>query len=159
MLILTRRTLIGLAIVLLFIVTPARADFEMGLAAYRSGDYATALKEWRPLAEQGLAKAQHNLGVIYQKGRGVPPDYSLALDWYRRAAEQGFALSQFNLGVMYLEGQGAPKDHVQAYMWLKLADANGDEKAMARLNVLEKLMTSAQIAQAQKLARDFKPKK
>src|SRR5438034_5667631 len=68
----------------------AEADFQKGLAAYKAGDFATALKEWRPLAEQGLAKAQHNLGVIYYNGHGVPPNYAEALRWYRLAAEQGF---------------------------------------------------------------------
>jgi TPR repeat protein len=81
-------------------------DFEKGLKAYQSGDYQTALHEWRPLAEQGDAKAQNNLGVMYEKGLGVPQDYAEAVKWYRKAAEQGDARAQNNLGVMYAAGRG-----------------------------------------------------
>ena len=65
------------------------ADFQKGVTAYKSGDYATALREWTPLAEQGHAFAQYNLGVMYDKGEGVPQDDKRALKWYTLAAEQG----------------------------------------------------------------------
>ena len=65
---------------------PAQAGFGEGLAAYERGDYATALKEWRPLAEQGDAGAQKNLGWMYYSGQGVPQDYAAAVKWYRLAA-------------------------------------------------------------------------
>ena len=141
------------------LVSPAWADFQQGLTAYKAGDYATALKEWRPLAEQGQVKAQHNLGVIYHKGRGVPQNYAQAIYWYRKASEQGFGLSQFNLAEMYAGGLGMPQDYVQAYKWYSVANANGDTKGKFARDVLEKQMTPAQIAQAQKLAREWKPKK
>ena len=64
------------------------------------------LDDWLPLAEQGIAEAQYNLGLIYSKGQGVAPDYKEAVKWYRLAAEQGFAESQTNLGLMYGKGQG-----------------------------------------------------
>ena len=70
------------------------ADFQKGYAAYQSGDYATALREWTPLAEQGKASAQFNLGVMYDKGQGVPEDDKAAVKWYRLAAEQGDANAQ-----------------------------------------------------------------
>jgi hypothetical protein len=70
------------------------ADFQKGYAAYKSGDYATALREWRPLARQGNADAQFNLGWMYEKGRGVPQDDKTAVKWYRLAAEQGNAVAQ-----------------------------------------------------------------
>ena len=66
-------------------------DFQKGLEAYNAGDYATALLEWRDLAEQGDAEAQYNLGVMYDNGQGVAQDYAEAVKWYRRAAEQGDA--------------------------------------------------------------------
>src|SRR2546425_2640292 len=135
----------------------AEADFQKGLAAYKAGDFAAALKEWRPLAEQGLAKAQHNLGVIYYNGRGVPPNYAEALRWYRRAADQGFGLAQYNLGAMYAEGRGVKQDYVQAYMWYSLAGTHGDGKGLSGRDDLEKKMTAADIATAQKLAREWKP--
>jgi len=95
---------------LLFWPTLVQADFQAGLAAYNQGDYATALKEWRPLAEQGDATAQFNLGVMYNFGQGVPQDYQEAVRWYRLAAEQGYAPAQFNLGFLYDKGLGVPQD-------------------------------------------------
>jgi len=65
------------------------ADFQKGLEAAQRGDYVTALREWTPLAEQGDASAQYNLGVMYGNGQGVPQDYKAALEWYTLAAEQG----------------------------------------------------------------------
>jgi TPR repeat protein len=88
----------------------AYAGFKEGLSAYRQGDYAKALKEWQPLAEQGDAVAQFNLGLMYANGQGVPQDYKEALKWFRKAAEQGVASAQHNLGVMYAFGQGMPQD-------------------------------------------------
>lgn len=70
-------------------------DFDAGLEAARAGDYATALAEWRPLAEQGNVNAQHNLGVMYDFGRGVPQDVAEAARWYRAAADQGNVQAQF----------------------------------------------------------------
>jgi hypothetical protein len=74
--------------------------------AYESGDYATALREFKPLAEQGDVSAQYNLGQMYRDGEGVPENAEIAMKWYRLAAEQGLADSQYNLGVMYRDGQG-----------------------------------------------------
>ncbi len=64
------------------------ADFQKGLAAAKSGDFATALREWKPLAEQGNADAQSLLGAMYAEGNGVPRDYKAAVKWYRLAAKQ-----------------------------------------------------------------------
>ena len=58
------------------------ADFQKGWEAYENGDYATALKEWRPLAEQGSAQAQFHLGIMYNRGRGVPQDFEQAVYWW-----------------------------------------------------------------------------
>ena len=75
--------------------TPASsADFQKGLTAYKSGDYATALREWTPLAKQGYASAQNNLGLMYSKGTGVPQDYKTAVKWFTLAAKQGDASAQ-----------------------------------------------------------------
>ena len=65
------------------------ADFQKGLTAAQSGDFATALREWTPLAEQGDANAQHSLGVMYAKGDGVPQDYKTAVKWWKLAASNG----------------------------------------------------------------------
>ena len=81
-------------------------DFQKGVEAYNKSDFATALKEWTPLAEQGNVKAQYNLGNMYRKGQGVTQDYKEAARLYRLAAEQGLADAQYNLGVMYDVGKG-----------------------------------------------------
>ena len=85
-----KRILAPILLLTLLVGTPAfSADFQKGAAAYKSGDYATALREWEPLAEQGLAAAQSNLGVMYKNGQGVPQDDKTAVKWYTLAAEQG----------------------------------------------------------------------
>ena len=119
-------------------------------------------EELRTRAEQGNARAQAILGGMYYDGRGVPQDYAEAVRWYRLAAEQGDAVGQFSLGGIYALGKRLPQDYVQAHKWLRLAVslASAEEKkiyASARDRVGGK-MTSAQIAEAQRLAREWKPK-
>ena len=79
--------------------------FEDGKAAYLNGDYETALRLWRPLADQGNAEAQAGLGWMYFHGQGVAQDYVQAISWYRKAADQGHVVAQANLGLMYEHGQ------------------------------------------------------
>jgi len=115
---------------------PAEADFNAGVAAYKQGDYATALREWRPFAEQGNAKAQYNLGAMYYSGLGVPQDYAEAVKWYRKAAEQGLAEAQFFVGLMYGEGLGVPQDYAEAVGWWRKAAEQGDAGAQYNLGVM-----------------------
>ncbi len=153
-----RRTLTPVVFTLCLLVWPAlvQADFQTGMDAYNQGDYATAFKEWQPLAEQGEADAQVNLGLLYDFGKGVPQDYGQARDWYLKAAEQGHALAQANLGVMYwMMGPGVLQDYVQAHMWANLAAAQSQEQAPTLRDILAKKMTPAQIADAQELAREW----
>ena len=77
------------------------ADFQKGLTAAQSGDFATALREWTPLAKQGDVNAQYNLGVMYDQGDGVSQDYKTAVKWYTLAAKQRHAFAQSNLGQMW----------------------------------------------------------
>ncbi len=150
--------------VTLGLTAPAWAGSDEGMAAYNRGDYATALREWRPLAKQGYAKAQYNLGLMYCNGEGVPQDYAKALQWYRMAApEQGNAGAQNTLGVMYDKGLIVPQDYAQAHMWYSLAvsrypPSKDRDKAVFNRNIITAKMTPAQIAEAQKLAREWKPK-
>ena len=111
-------------------------DFDKGVEAYNAGDYQTALRELRPLAEQGVAIAQFNLGVMYDKGQGVPQYYAEAVRWYRLAAEQGDADAQFNLGVIYNNGRGVPQDYAEAVRWYRLAAEQGDADAQTNLGVM-----------------------
>jgi uncharacterized protein len=108
--------------------------------------------------------AQFNLGYMYYNGWGVPKDYVEAAKWYRLAAERGEARAQFLLGTMYTLSQGVPVDLVQAYLWINLAaaiadDPNAQENAKNLRDAMAKAMTPAQIAEAQKLAREWKPKR
>ena len=187
------RTLIIIPVLLFSLFLGASsysADFNKGLTAFQSGDFATALKEWKPLAEEGNAVAQNNLGLMYDNGWGVPQDYKEAVYWYRLAVEQGYAIAQYNLGLIYEKGKGVPqddkeaarlyrlaaeqgyadaqgnlgvmyvfgkgvtKDFVYAHMWGNIALMNGNERgASVRGHVAEK-MTSSQIEEAQRLARE-----
>ena len=140
------------------LATPAWADYQAAGDAYNRGDYDTALKEWRPLAEQGEPVAQNNLGTMYSRGQGVPQDYQEAIRWYRLAAEQRVASAQYNLGLMFFKGQGVPRNYVRAYMWASLAAAQGVEESAKGVEFLEKEMAPAQIAEAQRLAREWTPK-
>jgi hypothetical protein len=106
---------------------------EEGRAAYERGDYATALKKWRPLAEAGNADAQTYLGVMYANGRGVPQDDKEAAKWFRLAAEQGLADAQNNLGVMYAKGQGVPQDYKETAKWYRKAAEQGNAIAQDAL--------------------------
>ncbi|MEN8206420.1 MAG: tetratricopeptide repeat protein [Pseudomonadota bacterium] len=125
---------------------------DEGAAAYNRGDYGTALREWRPLAEQGNAGAQLNLGYMYDNGYGVPQDYRKAVKWYRRAAEQGNDRAQYNLGLMYDGGYGVPQDYVQAHMWYDIADV---AVAVSYRDFVAREMTPTQITEAERLAREW----
>ena len=118
------------------LTTPVWADFETGMDAYQRGNYATALSEWRPLAEEGDAQAQLHLGVLYANGDGVPQDYAKARQWYEQAAAQGYAMAQYNLGVLYDNGDGVPQDYAQARQWYEQAAARGYAMAQTNLGVL-----------------------
>jgi uncharacterized protein len=178
---------------------PRNADAAM--AAYQNGDYATALQLSRPLADQGDARAQSILGLIYYggrgvsrndneavrrfrhaadlgnatgnlylgvmfaDGRGVPQDYAEAARWYRLAADLGDAQAQYNLGLAYAKGEGVSPDNVSAHMWFNLAaarfpasDLRSRDAAVRNRDLVAGNMTPEQLAEAQKLARDWKPK-
>ena len=125
--------------------------------------YVEAVKWYRLAAEQGYHEAQTNLGAMYHLGQGVPQDHAEALKWFRPLAEQGNASAQFNLGYMYSQGQGVPLDDVLSWMWFNLAAARHPpgkdrDKAVEGRDLIASLMTPDQIAEAQKLAREWKPR-
>ena len=127
-------------------------------------DYAQALVWYRKAADQGDALAQFSLGLVYDNGQGVPQDFAQAVVWYRKAADQGEARAQINLGVMYEKGQGVPQDYAQAHMWRNIAASqreNAEDRDLAAKNrdLVAAKMTPDQIAEAQRLAREWKPTK
>ena len=133
------RALRGVFVLVLALVLPAHvlaADYQAGLNAYKRGDYATALQEWRPLAEQGVSYAQYNLGGMYYDGTGVPQDYAAAAKWYWLAAEQGMAGAQSNLGTMYDNGQGVPQNYAEAAELFRLAAEQGYANAQVNLGAM-----------------------
>ena len=168
--------------------------FEDALASYNRGDHATAFRLWRPLAVQGDADAQFNLGIMYDTGQGVTQNYAEAVKWYRLAAvqgnvkaqnnlgfmyangqgvtqnhaeavkwyrlaaDQGNARAQSNLGFMYAKGEGVLQNHVQAHKWFNLAGAGGVENGRKNRDIVATKMTPAQIAEAQRLSLEWKPK-
>jgi TPR repeat protein len=140
----------------------AKAQFNLGMMHADgqgvSQDYKEAVKWYTKAAEQGIAGAQFNLGVMYANGQGVPQDDKEAVKWFSMSAEQGLAVAQFGLGVMYAKGQGVPQDYIEAYKWWNLAAAQGDEEAAKNRDKLRQMMSAAQIAEAQRLSKEFKPK-
>ena len=138
---------------------PAWADFQAGVDAFQKGDYMTAAKEWRPLAEQGVPIAQFNLGLLYLDGHGVPQSDAEAVNWFRRAAEQDYAPAQHNLGAMYGSGEGVKRDYIQAYKWMNLCAAKGNSGCVTQRDLIAKKLKPAQVAEGQRLSTDFKPQK
>jgi TPR repeat protein len=129
-----RRTLLSTFTVFCVCVLSAAADFETGKRAYAQGEYATAIKEFSALAQQGNADAQVYLGKMYMKGQGVAKDPSQAMNWYKTAAEQGNAVGQFFLGSMYLMNAQL-RDTAQALKWLQLSASQGMPDAQVLLGM------------------------
>ncbi len=141
-------------------------------------DYAEAMKWYRRAADQDAAKAvcgvggctirpqaQFKIGDMYAKGQGVRRNYAEAVKWYRLSAEQGYAEAQMYLGLNYLMGEGVPQDYVLAHMWSNLAASRfmdyvivDRDWAVKNRGIAASEMTPAQIAEAQRLAREWKPK-
>ena len=130
-----------------------------GRDAVNREDYKEAVKWYRLSAKQGYAEAQSNLGLMYEKGRGVPKDFKEAVKWSKLAADQGNASTQNNLSYMYYKGQGVPKDYVLAHMWWNIASSNGHNGDIKFRDIIEKRMSPSQLKKAQEMARNWKPKK
>ena len=130
--------IIGIAL-LLAVQSASAMDFWTGSAYYLRGDFAAAMQEWRPLAEEGDARAQHYLGLMYARGEGVPEDNRQAGRWFRKSAEQGHPQSQYRLGMLYANGKGVPEDDRQAIHWLGEAARQGDPRAQFNLGIMYEL--------------------
>jgi len=141
------RALIGIfaaVILTLSLAAPApAASLEDAVAAYRKGDYANALQIYRPLAEQGLAVAQFNVGLMYDMGQGVLHNYSEAVKWYRRAADQGRPDAQYQLGHLHYKRE----QYAEAAKWFRLAADQGRADAQSNLG--------AMYAEAEGVPQDF----
>jgi uncharacterized protein len=101
---------------------------------------------------------------MYQSGLGVPQRYEDAVAWYRLAADQGLEDGQYDLGVMYFNGQGVPQNYISAHMWFNLVAARSHNvviqaQAIKNRDLVATKMTPAQIAEAQRMASEWKPSK
>ncbi len=119
-----------------FATAPAFAGWDEGVDAANKGDYKTALREFQPFAEQGDARAQFNLGLIYYNGKGVPQDYKEAVKWLSLSAEQGDVDAQFILGLMYKNGEGVPQDYKEAVKLYRLSAEQGHASAQSNLGLM-----------------------
>jgi len=135
-------------------VTPSASCSDMGVLS--------PLEDVRSCAEQGDARVQLMFGSAYRSGNeygfgidGVPEDLAETLRLFRLAAEQGHEFAQQDLGSMHENGRGVPKDYVLAYMWSNLAAAQGNIPAGLRRDRLEQQMTREQIAEAQRMSREW----
>ena len=138
-------------------LAPVAGPLEDGAEAAERGDYATALRLWRQLADQGNPDAQYRVGLTYDVGVGASQDFTEAAKWYLMAAGQGHAAAQFNLGLLYANGRGVEQDNVQAHMWFNLAAAGSEPAAQRERDLVAKKMTRFQIAEAIRLARAWRP--
>jgi TPR repeat protein len=145
-----------------------RAESTLGFAYYRGRGVAQsdseAAKWFQLAADKGNAASRFTLGVMYGEGRGVPQDFAEAARWYRRAAEQGDAQAQYNLGLAYARGEGVTQNVVDAHVWFNLAaarfpasDSRNRTAAVKNRDTVAGEMTSDQLAEAQKRAREWKP--
>jgi TPR repeat protein len=112
---------------------------------------------YRKSADQGDPGGQLALSAMYYSGQGVPRDMAAAASWLKKAADQGFANAQLLLGIMYEDGSGVLQDYILAHMWFNLAVTGGEEAAASNRDRIASKMTPAQIAEAQRLAREWKP--
>ena len=153
-----RAILTAMMIVCCIMTGVAVADpYEDGEAAYNAGQYGTAFQLFQPLAEQNDARAQLYLGLLYSEGDGVQKNPIQAVYWYRKAADQGHAGAQFYLGHMYLRGDGVAKDDMLALIWFSIAAGRGEAQAALVRDDLAKTLSPEQVADAERLARDWKP--
>jgi len=134
----------------------ADEEFRRGLAAFNTGDFAAALRAWRPLAEQSEPRSEAGLGFMYHRGMGVAVDDGAAAFWLTRAAEHGQAEGQLMLGILHYYGRGVMQSYVRAYAWCELAEDNGNTDATLCRDAALEAMPDAERQQAFKLVVELR---
>ncbi len=112
------------------------APLDDAKAADSRGDFATALRLYEPLANEGDSDAEFSLGRLYYNGKGVPHSNAEAAKWFGKAADQGQAAAQLYLGIMYAGGLGVPQDYAEAVMWYRKAADQGNDTARNFLGLM-----------------------
>ena len=137
----------------LVFISPAHSDdYGKGVVAYKGGDYAGAMRLWKPLAERGDARVQFIIGNLYYKGQGTNQSDKLAFKWFKRAAEQGNVRAQNNLGTMYMRGLGTRQNYTRAFIWLNIAASKKDETVAKNLKVMVREMEPGELEKAKSLS-------
>ena len=136
---------------------PAIADKDSALRAYERGDFGKAVHEWRALANKDDPEAEFRLAGMYERGEGTPARLDQAASWYRKAAYQGHGQAQYAFGLLLEQGKGIAQDYVLAHVWLKLATLTNEDKAHDQLEQLTAKMTPEQIAEAQRVVKEWAP--
>ena len=125
------------AFVVLVACAPARAGYDDGLKSFKNGDYAAALRELRPLAEEGNADAEAKLGNMYMQGKGVKQDFTTAMRWLKQAAADGdVAVAECDIGRLYYNGAGVERDYARSARWFQRAADQGYAEAQIGLGTL-----------------------
>lgn len=152
-----RRVLLAILIVMFAAAprTSAAVDFNSGLEAFNSGDYATAFANWWPLAQRGDAKSQASLGFLYYAGKGVRRDDQQSLFWFSRAAESGQPTAQFFLGLQYFFGRGVRRDLARAHSWCDIALTNGYGESLFCRDAVALEMTADDMRRSNELTAEF----
>ena len=145
------RRLAFAALVILGGALPAAAGYQEGLRALETGDYATAYREFHPLAQQGYSDAQFALGQMYRFGTGVAQDDAKAFAWFHLAGKAGHTEAQTFLGFAHSYGVGTERDAFRAYFWFSLAATGANSRAEANRDRMARSLSAAQRAEADKL--------
>ena len=130
--------------------SPTWADYSSGMAAYASGDFDTAAREFSLLAAKGDMEGQYNLGLLYEEGQGVSKSFDEAVSCYTKAAQQGYVDAYFALGEIYISRSAPKKDRVAAYRWLEMAAKYGHPRGNDEFERNKSAMTAEQLDEARK---------
>ena len=131
-------------------------DFDRGYSAFAARDYANAAKWWKLAAEQGHARAQNGLGVLFRDGDLGVADKTQAAYWFKRSAENGYAFAMYSLALLYRDGDGVARDDIEAHKWFNLASSiNFDPKAAFQRDLIAQRMSREDISEAEKRAQEW----
>jgi TPR repeat protein len=144
-----------LIVSLVILLSSSACEDRRADKAYVRGNYDKAVTDLQFLADGGDPRAQYDLGLMYDRGEGIPQSDADAMQWYERAAEQGEPRAQYNLGLMYLNGQGIPSDMVRAYYWISLSANRGNVHARDARDYVAEKMSIEQIAESKRLIQDY----